>query len=110
MAPRDLRLLLSALTVVGAACVLPITLGAPIDLLLAAPVLLLALPLLAGRYVGEGQLARLAVRVRARRVAPRPRHTEASTGRAVSRRVPRGGTLLASSLAVRPPPVALSHR
>jgi hypothetical protein len=63
--PHDLRRLALALTAVGLCCVLPIVFGAPIDLLLAAPVLLL---------------------------------------------VPRGGALIAASLAVRPPPVAATVR
>lgn len=106
MTPHDLRQLLLALTAVGVVCVLPIALGAPVDLLLAAPLLLLALPLLAGRYVGETTLRRLA------RSARGPRRLPPGVGTAVARRaiaiVPRGGALLATSLAVRPPP-ATTH-
>lgn len=108
MTPHDLRQLLLALTAVGAVCVLPITLGAPVDLLLAAPLLLLALPLLAGRYVGEEALRRLA-RADGGPRRPRSRSTTGMARRAVAI-VPRGGALLATSLAVRPPPAgALPH-
>ncbi len=77
------------------------------DVLLALPALLFALPLLAGRYVGEERLARLAaafVPARSTRVAPL-----APNARRSPRALPRGGRLIASSLAVRPPPVALSR-
>ncbi len=103
MTRRDPRLLLglAALTLLLACLTL---VGVHSDVLLAVPALALALPLLAGRYVGEERLARLAaafvvVRRRAAQVlAPaggRPRH-----------RLPRGGRLIAFSLAVRPPPPA----
>lgn len=105
MRPRDLRHLLLALTFVGVSCVLPIVLGAPMDLLLAAPVVLLALPLLTGRYVGEEAIERIArfigTRAASRRRAP---------GRLLVRRglalPPRAGALIAFALDVRPPPVA----
>lgn len=65
------------------------------------PLVLLLVPLLTGRYVGEQQLARLAgispPRPRRRRARPRAEQTSA-------RAVPRGGCLIASFLAVRPPP------
>jgi hypothetical protein len=59
MPPRDRKLLLglAALTLALASLTL---LGVHSDVLLAAPVLVFGLPLLAGRYVGEEQLARLA--------------------------------------------------
>jgi hypothetical protein len=69
-----------------------------------APALAFAVPLLAGRYVGERTIHRVRA---ARAVAPTPRRR---TGAAIARRrpslalVPRGGLLLASSLATRPPP------
>jgi hypothetical protein len=73
-------------------------------LLFLAPALLLVLPLLARRYPGERSLLRLAGRRRApsaqrRRVQRPPR-------RPARRVLPRGGALIASSLAVRPPPHA----
>src|SRR3954469_25480934 len=84
----------------------------------AGPLCLLALPLLAGRYVGEEKLGRLrrhrpAPRrlLPARRPPPRarpppppppraPRHTAAL--------LPRGGRLIAEALAVRPPPLSVT--
>jgi hypothetical protein len=69
------------------------------------PALVLVVPLVARRYPGERVLAKLATgwrrrRPRARSSTPRPR--------AVFAAVPRGGLLLARSLAVRPPPVLAS--
>jgi hypothetical protein len=91
--------LLAALTVVVAASTF---VGAHSDVLLALPALLFSLPLLAGRYVGEERLARLAaafVSSRRRRSAP-PKVCV----RRARRTLPRGGHLIAASLAVRPPP------
>lgn len=68
-----------------------------------APAVLLALPLLAGCYVGERQLTRLAGRV------PPPRRRDLGARRprvTAPRRLARGPRLIASSLAVRPPPAA----
>ncbi len=81
------------------------------EALLAAPLLALLAPLLAGRYLGEEHIGRLA----AARRAPRE-HTVARARRssAVLRAplvlVPRGGRLLATSLAVRPPPAVAPVR
>jgi hypothetical protein len=77
------------------------------DVLLAAPALLLLLPLLAGRYLGEDGLARLAGHA----VAPR-RRSPASIGawRRAPRVLPRGGRLIASALAERGPPAVLAAR
>ena len=101
MPPRDRKLLLglAALTLALASLTL---VGVHSDVLLAAPVLVFALPLLAGRYVGEEQLARLvAVYLGARR---RPTVMIAPHARRSARRLPRGGRLIAAALAVRPPP------
>ncbi|MEY2512644.1 MAG: hypothetical protein QOJ89_2 [bacterium] len=103
MTSKDRRLLfgLAALTL----AIFGMTgLGVHSDVLLALPALLFALPLLAGRYVGEERLARLAAAFvpKARRApvaAPAP-------ARRSPRRLPRGGSLIAASLAVRPPPAA----
>ena len=103
MPPRDRKLLLglAAMTLAFASLTL---VGVHSDVLLAAPVLAFALPLLAGRYVGEEQLARLvAAYLGARR---RPAVTIAPHARRGPRRLPRGGRLIAASLAVRPPPPA----
>ena len=101
MTRRDRHLLLglAALTLAVAALTL---VGVHSDVLLALPALLLALPLLAGRYVGEERLARLAAAyVTARR---RPATALCPTVRPAPRGVARGGRLIADSLAVRPPP------
>jgi len=82
--------------------------GATEALLFMAPALLIAVPLVAGRYVGEELIARLAAR-RARR--PRPRRAIALPAPAKAPVFPpRGARLIAHSLAKRPPPaVALTH-
>ena len=101
MTRRDRQLLfaLAGLTLALASLTL---VGVHSDVLLAAPVLVFALPLLAGRYVGEEQLARLAAAfVVARR---RPAQALVPTARPALHRLPRGGRLIAASLAVRPPP------
>jgi hypothetical protein len=103
MTRRDRHVLfgLAALTLVVAVLAHS---GVSGDLLLALPALLFALPLLAGRYVGEERLARLAaafVTPRRAKAAPLP-----STARRSPRSLPRGGRLIAASLAVRPPPHA----
>jgi hypothetical protein len=65
--------------------------------------------LLAGRYVGEERIARLAARFvsRARRIVPR---LVARLPRAPRALAPRGGRLLACSLAERGPPAVLAAR
>jgi len=101
---RDRRLLLllaagsMAWVLVGAVA------GIGDGLAMVAPALVLLLPLLAGRYVGEEALER----VRLARGAPLGRRRRRRPAATVSRDtvlVPRGGLLLASSLATRPPPV-----
>jgi hypothetical protein len=72
----------------------------PVDVLSAVPALLLLVPLLAGRYVGETRIGRLAGRRPRRRPAQR---TVAMRRRPVRSR-PRGGRLIAVSLAERGPP------
>ena len=101
---RDLRLLL-ALTALSVAWLLVqgVT-GVPEGVAMLVPAMLLALPLLAGRYVGEEAIER--ARLARDPVAPGRRR---APGRSPSLRattvvIPRGGLLLASSLATRPPP------
>jgi hypothetical protein len=103
MTRRDRQLLLglAALTIALASLTL---VGVQSDVLLAAPVLVFALPLLAGRYVGEEQLARLAAAFLG--VRRRPAGTIAARARRASGCLPRGGRLIAAALAVRPPPAA----
>lgn len=96
-----LRVLTAAALVVAAAvCAVP---GVATGLLFLAPALLLAVPLLAGRYVGERAVARLvAARARPRRSRGAARRTPGLPAAPF----PRGGQLIAWSLAVRPPPAA----
>jgi hypothetical protein len=76
--------------------------GPTTPLLFAAPWLLLLAPLIAGRYVGERSLLRLA---RAGRRPPNRRPAAArARRRPAARAFPRGGGLIGCSLAVRPPP------
>ncbi len=76
-------------------------------LLHVAPLVLLAIPLVAGRYLGETRIERLARAFRPRK----PRAARVSTAAipfATPRLLPRGGGLIASSLSVRPPPAAVT--
>jgi hypothetical protein len=103
MTGRD-RQLLFGLAVMTLALASLTLLGVHSDVLLAAPVLVFGLPLLAGRYVGEEQLARLAAVFRVAR--RRPAGSLAPRARRRAGVLPRGGRLIASALAVRPPPAA----
>lgn len=79
--------------------------GATDALLFLAPALLIAIPLLSGRYVGE----ELIVRLVARRARPRRRAVAPAWALppAPADWRPRGTGLLAFSLAKRPPPMRL---
>jgi hypothetical protein len=96
-----------ALTLLSSLCLLAEAAGvlAP-ALLYAAPLLLVALPLLAGRYLGEERFVRLAQGARRPRRRPVQRLSAPAGARWALRAVPRGGRLIAHSLAVRPPPAA----
>jgi hypothetical protein len=102
MVRRDVRLLLALTLLAMAWLVARSVAGMGEGLEYLAPALLFALPLLAGRYLGEDLLERVR-HVRAvppaRRVQPR-----APRLRLVARAVPRGRALLAAHLAHRPPP------
>jgi hypothetical protein len=101
---RDQRLLLAAAVATSALLLLAALAGHPDLLVYAAPLFLLAVPLLAGRYVGEEQLDRLrtgTVGVARRR----PPAGVRLAGRRPTALLPRGGRLIAESLAVRPPPL-----
>jgi hypothetical protein len=104
MPRRDQRLLLAAAVSTSALLLLAAAAGHPDLLVYAAPLFLLAVPLLAGRYVGEERLERLR-----RGSAGVPRRLAPARVRPSARRpaalLPRGGRLIAESLAVRPPPV-----
>jgi hypothetical protein len=105
-ARRDLRALLAAAVLGGVIVALGLTVaGLDTGLLLLSPALVLVIPLLAGRYVGERRLERLAARFAPRR--PRPASSAAPRLRL---RVggARGGRLIAVALAERGPPPALA--
>jgi hypothetical protein len=105
MSRREVRFLLALAVAAPLALLAGRALGLGADWLLAVPVVLLALPLLHGRYLGEERIARL----RAARERPRRRRAPADAGlprRAPRGLLPRGGSLLAFSLSVRPPPAA----
>jgi hypothetical protein len=106
--PRRDRYILLALAMLSLAfAILQSATGISPDALLAVPALLLLMPLLAGRYVGEDGLARLA----GARAAPRRRTPERLGERRRAPRVlPRGGRLIAAALAERGPPAVLPAR
>jgi hypothetical protein len=103
MTSRDQLALVSAAAVASVLVLLAGVAGHEQLVAYAAPVLVLVLPLLAGRYLGEERLARAVARVRHRR---RRAAAAAPRSRAVVVRLPRGGRLIASGLAKRPPPVS----
>jgi hypothetical protein len=74
-------------------------------LLFLAPALLIAIPLVAGRYVGEKLITKLAAERAARR--RRPAKTSPPAPRQPAIWLPRGTRLIAFSLAERPPPARL---
>ena len=74
-------------------------------LLALAPLLLLLATLVAGRYVGEERIARLAARLRPRRRRPHVARLGCEQPAPVV--LPRGGRLIAASLAQRGPPAVL---
>jgi hypothetical protein len=105
---RDQRLLLglAALTVLFA--LVQSATGLSEEVLLAAPGLLLLLPLLAGRYVGEDGIARLSACLAAPR--RRPLALRAAAPRRAPRVLARGGRLIAVALAQRGPPALMPAR
>jgi hypothetical protein len=104
MPAREQRLLLLTAFFTSAALLLAAFAGHAELIAYAAPLLVVAVPLLAGRYVGEETLERLR-----ERGEPRPRAGAApllrSAGAALSA-FPRGGRLIAQALAERAPPAA----
>jgi hypothetical protein len=108
MPRRDRHILfgLAALTVLFA--VVQSATGISGDVLLAAPALILLLPLLAGRYVGEDGIARLTACLAPPR--RRPLAGRAARPRRAPRVLARGGRLIAVALAQRGPPAAALAR
>jgi hypothetical protein len=103
MPARDQRLLvLSAAVAAALACVLALA-GHPELLAYAAPLLVLALPLVLGRYLGEETLERLRSRPDRRSRHPHPVAARRA-GRRVAALIPRGARLIAHALAERGPP------
>jgi hypothetical protein len=103
MPARDRRLLLAAAVGVGALLLAAALAGHPHLLAFAGPVWLVALPLVAGRYVGEDALERLR-RDRPQRRRPLVSRALPKGARRSAVLLPRGGCLIAEALAVRPPP------
>jgi hypothetical protein len=81
--------------------------GCQTGLLYLAPAVVLAVPLLLGRYVGEEQLVELAARPPA---ATRRRAVRVAGPRSYARVMQRGGRLVACGMAKRPPPAAAPLR
>jgi hypothetical protein len=101
---RDLRpLLLIAVLAIAVALANTVT-GLDTGILLLSPAMVLLVPLLLGRYLGEDRLQRLAARFAPRRArpvsAPLPRLRPRSL-------TVRGGRLLAAALAERGPPATV---
>jgi hypothetical protein len=108
MPARQQRLLVLAAAITSAVLLLLAYAGHEELLAYAAPVLVLVLPLLSGRFVGEERIAQAAA---GRRARPSSRLRPLAVPAIWSARVlsvPRGGRLIAQSLAVRPPPVLAS--
>lgn len=107
MASREQRLLIASAAFCSIVALAAALLGLEQYLAFATPVLVLAFPLVAGRYLGEARLTRLVARQRGR-VSSRPRSAGIPSLHRRERVGPiRGGRLIAASLAVRPPPVAV---
>jgi hypothetical protein len=107
MGQRDRRILLGLTALMVGLVVAQAVTG--VEVMMASPALVLALPLLAGRYVGEERLARLVARFEAS--ASRAARTLTDRlPRAPRAVLPRGGRLLAASLAERGPPWSLAAR
>jgi hypothetical protein len=104
MPERDQRLLLVAAFATSALLLVAALAGHAELLSYAAPAFLLAVPLIAGRYVGEEQLERMRSGLRRVRRLP-PRAATPSVGRRLPASLPRGGRLIAHSLAERGPPL-----
>jgi hypothetical protein len=108
LASRRARILLLAMALAAfpVALVVP---GLEVGVLFLSPAIVLLASLMTGRYVGEARLHRLA-----EAHAPhRGRRPRSSVPVRLPRRrtlMPRGGSLVATSLAVRPPPFPLAVR
>jgi fatty acid desaturase len=95
-------LLAAAVAAFAAALVVP---GLETGVLFLAPAIVVLAMLLTGHYVGEQQLHRLAAAWQQRRPSRERAGRQPLTPRRPRARMPRGGRLVATSLAVRPPPL-----
>jgi hypothetical protein len=107
MPARDQRLLVGAAVATSVLLLLASVAGHAELLLYAAPVLLIAVPLLGGHYVGEEHLERMGSAFR-RPPLRAPRAEAPPALRSAVALLPRGGRLIAHSLAERPPPALAS--
>lgn len=103
---RRARILLLA-TAVAAFPVALIVPGLEVGVLFLSPAIILLASLMSGRYVGEERLQRLAAACRPDR-RRRPRAVVQARLPRPRAALPRGGCLVATSLAVRPPPLCLA--
>jgi hypothetical protein len=100
---RRLPIVLLALAAAAFALVLLLP-GMTTGALFLSPAIVLLASLLTGRYVGEDGIRRLAAAVR-RREPRAARALQSPLPRRPRAVMPRGGRLVGSSLAVRPPPL-----
>jgi hypothetical protein len=103
---RRLRIALLA-AAVGAFAVALLVPGMEHGIVFLSPAIVLLASLLSGHYVGERRLERFVAARTARRSGAAAPATVARRPRA---RMPRGGRLVATSLAVRPPPLLQAAR
>src|ERR1700680_799390 len=105
MSRRDLRLLLALCLLAVAWLIARSIVGLGTGFVFLLPAVIMALPLVAGRYIGAERLGRIS-----RSRSPRRRRVPAGSPvrRTFRPAPPRGGLLIAVSLAVRPPPLVLS--
>ena len=96
-----IALLVAAIVAFGTVLYVP---GLETGVLFLSPAIVLLASLLTGRYVGEGQIARLAGAMRCGRLRRHVRTTSPASPLRGRMLMPRGGRLVAMSLAVRPPP------
>jgi hypothetical protein len=102
VARRNLLVLLCLATVLGAWAAVDVVTAWDTGLLYLAPALVLCAPLFLGRYVGERRIAELARRVPRRRAQRACASLPLPAGHV--RVMQRGGRLVASAMAKRPPP------
>jgi hypothetical protein len=100
---RWLRILLLALALAAFPVMLLLP-GMATGVLFLSPAIVLLASLLTGRYVGEDGIRRLAASVR-RRDSREARAPQTPLHRRPRALLPRGGSLVGTSLAVRPPPL-----